>query len=55
MIKCQEKRDRQSEKNVDKQYYIDIYNINKYESMINYIYPNNIVIKNESGFNYNNQ
>ena len=52
MINRQEKRGRQSEKNVDKQYLIDIYN--KYESMINYIYPNHIVIENENGFDYNN-
>ena len=52
MINRQEKRDRQSEKNVDKQYLIDIYN--KYESMINDIYHKHIVINNENSFDYNN-
>src|SRR6185369_6458122 len=52
MTKRQEKRNRQSEKNVDRQYLIEIYD--KYESIINDIYPNHTVIENENGFNYNN-
>jgi len=50
MLERQEKRARESEKSVDKQYLIDIYN--KYETMIMGIYPNYIIIQNENGIDY---
>jgi len=50
MIQRQQKRNRESEENVKKQYLIDIYNM--YESMINEIYPDHVVFENENNVNY---